>query len=139
MVAKKFGVTREEMDDFSVLSHKRAHEATEGGRFQKEIVPLKGVNKKTGEEVTMTKDEGIRYPSNREKIGKLPLIAGEGGRISAATSSQLSDGGTSMSNLLFLSLFFLFFGGGKGGLFCFSLETHIDMIIYIRSNHNLIT
>ena len=42
MVAKKFGVTRDEMDDFAYASHKKAHDATVSGRFQRELVPVKG-------------------------------------------------------------------------------------------------
>jgi len=94
MVARKFGVTREEMDDFAYISHKKAHDATVSGRFQREVVPVKGKNKE-GEDVVLEKDEGIRWPANREKLGKLKLL-GEGGRITAATSSQISDGASAI-------------------------------------------
>ena len=126
MVAKKYGVSREEMDDFSYASHKKAHDATVSGRFQREIVPVKGKKylflflfffshfffffsfsykltfsfSKEGEEVVMEKDEGIRWPSNREKLGKLKTL-GEGGRITAATSSQISDGGNRSHRFFF--------------------------------------
>jgi acetyl-CoA acetyltransferase family protein len=94
MVAKKFGVSREEMDDFAYASHKKAHEATVSGRFQRELVSVKGKSK-DGNDVVMEKDEGIRWPANREKLGKLKLL-GEGGRITAATSSQISDGASAI-------------------------------------------
>eukprot|EP00211_Chloroparvula_japonica_P006482 CAMPEP_0119118508 /NCGR_PEP_ID=MMETSP1310-20130426/361_1 /TAXON_ID=464262 /ORGANISM="Genus nov. species nov., Strain RCC2339" /LENGTH=397 /DNA_ID=CAMNT_0007107881 /DNA_START=43 /DNA_END=1236 /DNA_ORIENTATION=+ len=95
LVAKNFNVSRAEMDDFAVESHRRAFEATEKGYFKREIVPVKEKNK-AGDEIVVDRDEGIRWPSNREKIGKLPLLAGDEGRISAATSSQISDGASAM-------------------------------------------
>jgi acetyl-CoA acetyltransferase family protein len=94
LVAKKYGVSREEMDDFACLSHKRAHEATVEGRFKNEIVPITVTNAK-GETVVVDKDEGIRWPADRAKMGQLKLLA-EGGRITAATSSQISDGASAV-------------------------------------------
>eukprot|EP00008_Paramoeba_atlantica_P004574 CAMPEP_0201488888 /NCGR_PEP_ID=MMETSP0151_2-20130828/20081_1 /ASSEMBLY_ACC=CAM_ASM_000257 /TAXON_ID=200890 /ORGANISM="Paramoeba atlantica, Strain 621/1 / CCAP 1560/9" /LENGTH=395 /DNA_ID=CAMNT_0047874289 /DNA_START=13 /DNA_END=1200 /DNA_ORIENTATION=+ len=94
MVAKTFDVSREEMDDFAYASHKKAHEATEAGRFKKEIVPVKGKSK-DGKDVIVDRDEGIRWPADRAKLGKLKLLA-EGGRISAASASQISDGASAM-------------------------------------------
>lgn len=94
LVAKKFGISREEMDDFAYLSHKRAFEATEAGRFKAEIVPVK-CQDKNGATVVFDKDEGVRWPADRAKLGSLKLLA-EGGRISAATSSQISDGASAM-------------------------------------------
>ena len=84
MIAEKWGVTREEMEAFAVESHERALRAQREGRFELEIAPLAGV----------TSDEGPREP-NLEKIRSLkPLI--EGGRVTAAVSSQISDAGTAM-------------------------------------------
>jgi acetyl-CoA C-acetyltransferase len=84
MIAEKWGVTREEMEEFAVESHNRALRAQREGRFDLEIVPLKGV----------TADEGPREP-NIEKIKSLkPLV--EGGRLTAALASQISDAGTAM-------------------------------------------
>jgi acetyl-CoA acetyltransferase family protein len=94
MVAKKFNISREEMDDFAYLSHKRAHEATQAGRFKAEIVPVQ-CKDKNGATVVFDKDEGIRWPADRAKLGALKLLA-EGGRISAATASQISDGASAM-------------------------------------------
>eukprot|EP00009_Paramoeba_aestuarina_P008947 CAMPEP_0201508414 /NCGR_PEP_ID=MMETSP0161_2-20130828/1789_1 /ASSEMBLY_ACC=CAM_ASM_000251 /TAXON_ID=180227 /ORGANISM="Neoparamoeba aestuarina, Strain SoJaBio B1-5/56/2" /LENGTH=399 /DNA_ID=CAMNT_0047903077 /DNA_START=54 /DNA_END=1253 /DNA_ORIENTATION=+ len=94
MVAKKFGVTRAEMDDFAYVSHKKAHEATVSGRFQRELVSVQGKSK-DGSDVVLEKDEGIRWPADREKLGKLKLLA-EGGRITAASSSQISDGASAV-------------------------------------------
>jgi acetyl-CoA C-acetyltransferase len=94
MVAKKFNISREEMDDFAYLSHKRAFEATESSRFKDEITPIVCTNDK-GEKFKFERDEGIRWPADRKKMGELKLLA-ENGRISAATSSQISDGASAM-------------------------------------------
>jgi acetyl-CoA C-acetyltransferase len=84
MIAEKWGVTREEMEAFAVESHERALRAQREGRFELEIVPLDGVSA----------DEGPREP-NLEKIRSLkPLV--EGGRLTAALASQISDAGTAM-------------------------------------------
>ena len=84
MIAEKWGVTREEMEAFAVESHERALRAQREGRFELEIAPIAGV----------TADEGPREP-NVEKIKSLkPLV--EGGRLTAALASQISDAGTAM-------------------------------------------
>ena len=84
MIAEKWGISREEMEEFAVESHTRALRATEEGRFEREIVPLNGLDR----------DEGPREP-NWEKIRSLkPLI--EGGRLTAAVSSQISDASAAM-------------------------------------------
>src|SRR5205823_1561379 len=79
MIAEKWGVTRDEMEAFAIESHLRALRASEEGRFENEIVPLDGV----------ARDEGPREP-NVEKIKSLPTLV-EGGRLTAAVSSQISD------------------------------------------------
>ena len=84
LIAEKWGISREEMEEFAVESHQRAIRATEEGRFEREIVPLEGVSR----------DEGPREP-NWEKIRSLkPLV--EGGRLTAAVSSQISDAATAV-------------------------------------------
>jgi acetyl-CoA C-acetyltransferase len=79
LIAEKWDVSREEMEDFAIESHERAIRARAEGRFEHEIVPL-------GE---CTFDEGPREP-NVEKIRSLPTLV-EGGRVTAAVSSQISD------------------------------------------------
>lgn len=94
MLAVKYDIERKEMDAFAVASHKKANEAQKSGRFQKEIVPLKGVDK-SGKEIDFTADEGVRWPSTIEKISSLPLLR-DGGRLSAASASQISDGAAAL-------------------------------------------
>ncbi len=84
LIAEKWGITREAMEAFAVESHQRAIRAREEGRFEHEIVPFNDA----------TFDEGPREP-NWDKIRSLqPLV--EGGRITAAVSSQISDAASAM-------------------------------------------
>ena len=83
MIAEKWEITREDMERFAYESHQRAIRAIEEGRFKNEILPLEGVEN----------DEGPRPDTSLEKMANLkPLI--EGGRLTAAVSSQISDGAT---------------------------------------------
>jgi acetyl-CoA C-acetyltransferase len=80
MIAEKWGITREEMEQFAFESHQRAARATDEGRFQNEIVPMNDV----------TVDEGFRRETTLEKMASLkPLLPD--GRLTAAVSSQISD------------------------------------------------
>jgi acetyl-CoA C-acetyltransferase len=79
LIAEKWGVSRDDMEAFAVQSHERAIQATLEDRFEREIVPLAGVGH----------DEGPREP-NWEKIRSLPPLV-DGGRLTAAVSSQISD------------------------------------------------
>jgi len=90
MISEKWNISREQNDAFSVESHKRAARATEEGRFEREIVPIT-VNTEAGEEL-MTRDEGIRPDSSLEKLATLKPAFKEDGVITAANSSQITDG-----------------------------------------------
>jgi len=92
IVAKNHNISREEMEEFAAISHARAHNATLNGHFKNEIVPVLTADPKTGKESLHETDEGIRYPADKEKMKQLPLLKKEGGRITAATSSQICDG-----------------------------------------------
>ncbi|MCU1467010.1 MAG: acetyl-CoA acetyltransferase [Actinomycetia bacterium] len=84
MIAEKWNITRDDMEAYAVESHKRALRARAEGRFDKEIVPL----------ADATFDEGPREP-NLDKIRSLPTLV-EGGRLTAAMASQLSDASAAM-------------------------------------------
>jgi acetyl-CoA acetyltransferase family protein len=90
IIAERWGLSREQLDDFGARSHERAAKATEEGRFQNEILPIK-VEGENGPEL-FERDEGIRYPVNREKMASLPTPFKEGGVVTAGNSSQISDG-----------------------------------------------
>lgn len=98
-VAKKYSVTREQMDEYALSSQQRTAAAQEAGLFDNEIVPItatkavfnKETKETTFEEVTLTRDEGNRPSTTLENLqGLNPVI--EGGTITAGNASQLSDG-----------------------------------------------
>ncbi len=92
MMAKKYDLTKEQLDAYALLSHQRAIAATDSGQFNDEILPLK-VRLADGSETDEmhSRDEGIRYDATLDSIGSVKLLA-EGGRITAATASQICDG-----------------------------------------------
>ena len=85
MIAEKWDITREEMESFAYESHQRAIRAIDEGRFDAEVAPLAGVEH----------DEGPRRETSLEKMASLsPLV--EGGRLTAAVASQISDGAAAL-------------------------------------------
>ena len=92
MIAQKYGLTREALDRYALRSHLLAARAAAEGRFDAEIVPLRvrdAEGADTGE--VHKRDEGIRANATLEGIAGVKLLA-EGGRISAASASQICDG-----------------------------------------------
>jgi len=90
MMAKKYNIERDELDQYSYDSHQKAIAATQAGRFKDEIVPLK-ITREDGSTDTHHIDEGIRFDATLDGIRGVKLIA-EGGRITAASASQICDG-----------------------------------------------
>ena len=80
LIAEKWDVSREAMEDFALESHRRALAAIDEGRFQREIVPYQG----------FAVDEGPRRDTSKEAMAGLRTLV-EGGRLTAAVSSQISD------------------------------------------------
>ena len=99
VVAERYGITRETMDEYSLQSQQRTAAAQQAGKFDDEIVPISTnmavVNKETKEmsfhEVTLEKDEGNRPETTLEGLSGLKTVI-EGGTITAGNASQLSDG-----------------------------------------------
>ncbi len=89
-VATRYGVSRREMDEMAVESHRRAAAAQDAGLFDEEIVPLPGVDAE-GNTIVFDKDQGIRRDTTLEKLAGLKPCFREGGVVTAATSSQTSD------------------------------------------------
>lgn len=89
IIAERWELSREQLDDFAVRSHERARAATAAGEFKNEILPIK-VEAEGGPQV-FEMDEGIRAP-NRAKIASLQPVFKPDGVITAANSSQISDG-----------------------------------------------
>jgi len=90
MVAAKYGLTKDQLDEFGYHSHQRAIAATQGGAFKEEILALDGLDKE-GAVVRHDSDEGIRFDVSIDGMRAVKLLQ-EGGRITAATSSQICDG-----------------------------------------------
>ena len=89
MIADKWSMTKDEIDRFAFESHRKAIAATQAGAFAREIVP---VTVETPEgPVEHTVDEGIRFDATLEGIAGVKLLK-EGGKITAASSSQICDG-----------------------------------------------
>jgi acetyl-CoA acyltransferase len=89
-IARRWHVSREEMDSFALESHRRAAAAQDAGRFKGEIVALASPGPGSAE--TLEADEGVRRDTTMEKLGSLPAAFAEDGTITAGTSSQISDG-----------------------------------------------
>jgi acetyl-CoA acyltransferase len=85
-IARRWHVTRDEMDQFSLGSHKRAARAADEGRFKQEILPI-------GE---LADDEGVRRDTSIEKLASLRPAFVEGGQVTAGNSSQISDGAAAL-------------------------------------------
>ncbi|HEY4123021.1 MAG TPA: acetyl-CoA C-acetyltransferase [Rhizomicrobium sp.] len=90
MIAKKYDLTKDQLDEFAYNSHRKAIAASQGGAFNDEIVPLEIITKDGGKEIHRV-DEGIRFEASLDGIKGVKLLA-EGGRVTAATSSQICDG-----------------------------------------------
>jgi acetyl-CoA acyltransferase len=93
-IARRWGVSREEMDAFALESHLRASAAVDAGRFSGEIVPLevRTTDDPGGNGDLITSDEGIRRDTNIDKLAGLRPAFSEDGLVTAGTSSQISDG-----------------------------------------------
>jgi acetyl-CoA acyltransferase len=97
MIADQWGISREELDEFSAESHRRAARATTEGRFAREIVPVH-VRDDDGNDTDelFTNDEGIRPDSSVETLAKLKPAFKEGGKVTAGNSSQITDGASAV-------------------------------------------
>ena len=98
-LARKYGISREEADEFSVESHRKALAALEGGRFNEEIVPYRFSLKRPGEngsveetEVEFSVDECPRPGTDLDGLSKLRPVFSAAGTVTAGNASQMSDG-----------------------------------------------
>jgi len=95
LIAEQWGLKREELDAFAARSHESAGRAIAEGRFRREIVPIR-----LPDGTVFDTDEGVRVPVNREKMAALRPSFKPDGVITAANSSQISDGAAA---LMFMS------------------------------------
>jgi acetyl-CoA C-acetyltransferase len=87
----RYGITREQQDEFSARSHQRAAAAIEAGYFDAEIAPV-SIPQRKGDPVVFAKDEGVRADTTAESLGKLRPAFASDGTITAGSASQISDG-----------------------------------------------
>jgi acetyl-CoA C-acetyltransferase/acetyl-CoA acyltransferase len=95
MMAEKWRLKREELDDFAFQSHARAWQAIQNGYFESQILPVDLPDPSTGSgqvAIRFAVDQGVRMPPDRARIGALKPAFKEDGTITAANSSQISDG-----------------------------------------------
>jgi len=93
-IAEKWGVTREQCDEFAVSSHAKAHHATENGYFKNEIMPTKGLDAE-GNEIVRDADETIRPTTSMEKLATLNPVLGTDW-ITAGIASPVTDGASAV-------------------------------------------
>jgi len=91
----RLGISREDQDAFSALSHQRAAEAAKNGLFDDEIVPVE-IPQRKGDPLVFTTDEGVRADTTADLLGKLRPAFAADGTITAGSSSQISDGGAAV-------------------------------------------
>ncbi len=101
MIASKWSITREEMDEFSLRSHQRAASATEEGRFESELIPLEArwagdPPEGSSPGTTVSSDEGIRRDTSLERLASLRPAFDGVESITAGNSSQISDGAAAL-------------------------------------------
>jgi acetyl-CoA C-acetyltransferase len=87
----RLGITREEQDEYSARSHQRAAEAQKNGLFDDEMVPVE-IPQRRGDPIVLREDEGVRADTTVELLAKLRPAFAPDGTVTAASSSQISDG-----------------------------------------------
>ena len=92
LIARKYGISRQQMDEFGVRSHHLAAQATEEGRFKSQLLPIEVSANGNGHHELFTKDEGIRPTANYEATAALQPAFNPEHSITAGNSSQISDG-----------------------------------------------
>ena len=97
-VAMNHNISREDQDKMGVESNRRAYEAIKAGKFKEEIIPIQAGKykikngKRIREYVTFDTDDGVRWPATMENMAKLKSPFKVGGSVTAANSSQMTDG-----------------------------------------------
>lgn len=90
LIAERWGISREECDDFAAESHRRAAAARRQGA-NREILPTPGMDA-DGNAITVSADEGIRDPVDRNRLAELKTVFKPDGVVTAGNASQISDG-----------------------------------------------
>jgi len=91
MMADKWRLQRDQLDDYAYQSHLRAMQAIQAGRFNSQVMPVELPDRRV-----FCQDEGVRMPPNREKMALLKPVFKEDGVITAGNSSQIGDGSAAL-------------------------------------------
>lgn len=90
-IAREYNVTREEMDEYALLSHRKAVAAIDAGRFKEEIVPVT-VPQRKGPPIMFSTDECPRRDTSMEALARLRPVFEKGGRVTAGNAPGITDG-----------------------------------------------
>ena len=94
-VAEQWGLTREQLDEFSVISHNRAEAAIKAGKFKDEIVPVE-IPQKKGDPIIFDTDEFPKFGTTMDKVAKLKPAFKKDGIVTAANASGINDAGAAV-------------------------------------------
>jgi acetyl-CoA C-acetyltransferase len=95
LVAEKYGISREEQDEYAYNSHRKAAEAIKAGKFKDEIVPVE-VPQRKGDPIIFDVDEGVRADTTVEKLAKLKPAFKKDGTVTAGNAPGVNDGGSAV-------------------------------------------
>jgi len=95
LVAEKYGISREEQDEYAATSQIRASKAVEEGEFDREIVPVT-IPQRKGDPIVFSKDEGPRAGTTPEKLAKLRPAFKKDGTVTAGNASTINDGASAV-------------------------------------------
>jgi acetyl-CoA acyltransferase len=95
LITEKWGLTRDEQDEYALRSHRRAAAAQDAGRFDAQLVPVQAPGP-NGEEAWVRADEGVRRDTSMEKLAGLKPAFKPDGQVTAGNSSQISDGAAAL-------------------------------------------
>jgi acetyl-CoA C-acetyltransferase len=95
VVSERFHVSREEQDEYSLNSHRKASAAIKSGKFRDEIVPIE-IKQKKGPPIIFDTDEPVREDTSMESLGKLKPAFKEGGTVTAGNAPGVNDGASAV-------------------------------------------
>ncbi|MBA3046603.1 MAG: acetyl-CoA C-acetyltransferase [Candidatus Thermoplasmatota archaeon] len=95
LIAEKYGITREESDEFAARSHRLAIETIKSGKFKPEIAPYH-IKQRKGEPLIFDTDESPREDTSIEKLASLKPVFKKDGQVTAGNASQISDGASAL-------------------------------------------
>lgn len=95
VVSERFHVSRQEQDEYSLNSHRKAAAAIKAGKFKEEIVPVE-IRQKKGAPIVFDTDEPVREDTSLEALGKLKPAFKEGGRVTAGNAPGMNDGASAL-------------------------------------------